>query len=923
MINKKQLDYGRQIRLLLNSIGIKTCQRLVTIALLGLLGLTTTISIPALTQNVNAYSLLKQGIELYESQQFSSAIEVWQQSASLFATQKDNLILALVWSNLSSAYQDLGQWQEAEVAIMQSLNLLKNLDNLANSPTYLEILAKALNNRGSLEWSKGQLNQALESWQQATATYAQADDRTGVIGSSLNQAKALQSLGLSLRAEETLARVQGMLEQESDPNLKALALPNLGHALRRIGKLEESEQILETSLSISKLPTAQSSALLELGNTQRALANRALARGKVAEAERYTQQAIASYQLAANTSSPEQTQAQLNLLSLWLEIEQWSQALDLLPTIQQAIAPRLAKGEIASLPPSRTAIETRLNLAQSLIQLWSQEQKQEFSFETLKIPNFSEIESILTVAVEQARNLSDLPAESYALGQLGRLYELNQQWQKAQKLTQQAFFIAQEIQAPEIGYRWEWQLGRLFNQQGDRKQAIAAYLAAVASLKSVRSDLLTINSDVQFSFRDNVAAVYRELVDLLLSAEGNAEPTQEHLAQAIETIDSLQLAEVENFLGCDLSLSGSLVQESEEVAAGSVVQKQSIFDTLDPQAAFIYPIILEDRLEVIFKLPGQPLRHQHYSLEQTAVENTLKALRKAILRGNAGLVIEKSQLVYRWLIEPFEQYLETNRQITTLVFVLDGYLRNIPMGVLYDSKKNEYLIQKNYALALLPSAQIFDLRALPERLQVLGAGITEKLQVENYRFNPLNINPELEQIKQGISSEILLNTQFTHSNMQQNLDSGDFSVVHLATHGNFSSDPEETYLLVYGSAPGTGELFRARDLDNLLRRSRQEGANPLELLVLSACQTAEGDERATLGLAGLAIRAGTRSTLATLWQVSDESTVKLMKQFYHELNTPGVTKAQALHRAQQALLNEPNYQAPYYWASYVLVGNWF
>jgi tetratricopeptide (TPR) repeat protein len=125
----------------------------------------------------------------------------------------------------------------------------------------------------------------------------------------------------------------------------------------------------------------------------------------------------------------------------------------------------------------------------------------------------------------------------------------------AQDLTQQALLLAEEIQAPDIRYRWEWQLGRLLEKQGDRKRAIAAYEEAVKTLKSVRSDLLTINSDVQFSFRDNVEPIHRKLVDLLLRTEGNSEPSQENLKQAIEVIDSLQLAELENFLSCNLSQS--------------------------------------------------------------------------------------------------------------------------------------------------------------------------------------------------------------------------------------------------------------------------------------------------------------------------------------------------------------------------------
>ncbi|NJN88720.1 MAG: CHAT domain-containing protein, partial [Leptolyngbyaceae cyanobacterium SL_7_1] len=94
------------------------------------------------------------------------------------------------------------------------------------------------------------------------------------------------------------------------------------------------------------------------------------------------------------------------------------------------------------------------------------------------------------------------------------------------------------------------------------------------------------------------------------------------------------------------------------------------------------------------------------------------------------------------------------------------------------------------------------------------------------------------------------------------------------------------------------------------------------LLVLSACQTAEGDNRAALGLAGIAVRAGARSTVATLWQLSDDAAPRLMEQFYQELVTPGVTKAEALRRAQLALLNDPQFERPYFWSPLVLVGNW-
>ncbi|MBE9039962.1 CHAT domain-containing protein, partial [Oscillatoriales cyanobacterium LEGE 11467] len=475
------------------------------------------------------------------------------------------------------------------------------------------------------------------------------------------------------------------------------------------------------------------------------------------------------------------------------------------------------------------------------------------------------------------------------------------QFSQAQTLTRQALLLVEAIQAPDIRYRWEWQLGRLWDRQGDRDGAIAAFEAAAKTLDSVRGDLLLVNPDEQFSFRDNVEPVYRGLVDLLLTREGTGEVSQERIDRATDYIDNLQLAELENFLSCDLSQTANIDRD---------------FDRIDPTAALIYPIILEDRLEVIYRLPGQPLKHHTVAIPRDELETTVRTLRRSLLRGDAGRVIEKSTQVYQWLIEPFETALENSRDLQTLVFVLDGDLRNIPMGVLYDAKTDLYLIEKSYALALLPSSQLFELQDFSDDLQVLGAGISEAVEVDDRNFSALNVTQELSSIQNSLSTELLIDSQFTPLNLEDNLNSGIFSVVHMATHGNFSSDPEETYILAYD------ELLRTNDLNSLLRGTGDATSNIIELLVLSACKTAEGDHRATLGLAGLAVRAGAKSTLATLWQVSDESTVILMERFYQELQNPGITKAQALHRAQQSLVRELKYQTPYYWAPYILVGNW-
>lgn len=248
------------------------------------------------------------------------------------------------------------------------------------------------------------------------------------------------------------------------------------------------------------------------------------------------------------------------------------------------------------------------------------------------------------------------------------------------------------------------------------------------------------------------------------------------------------------------------------------------------------------------------------------------------------------------------------------MFVLDGSLRNIPMAALYDGE--QYLIEK-YAVALTPGLRLLPPKPLErEQMKALTAGLTEARQ----GFAALShVALELNQIKSEVPSTVLLNQQFTTKAFEQKINSRPFPIVHLATHGQFSSQADKTFILTWDNR------INLNQLSNLLqtRETKDISINStLELLVLSACETAEGDKRAALGLAGVAVRAGTRSTLASLWSLDDQSSAVLMGRFYQELNRPQINKAEALRLAQIALLQNPLYSHPRYWSPYVLVGNW-
>lgn len=827
---------------------------------------------------------LQQGRDRYLAGRYAEAAQALERAVEQAQNETQR---AIALRNLSLVYQYVGRWDAAEAAIDQSLAHLQTAE-----PPDPRTLAQTLDVQGRLQFYRGDAADALATWETTAALYAELGDDAQAIQAQLHQAEALQAMGFYRRAIALFSELQVEAADQPDSAAQVERLRRLGHALREAGELARSHQALEQSLAMAEqlaLDAALPSIYDGLGST-------AYARGRFEDALNSYDQALAN--------SPEmalRVQIGLNRMRSLLALARGSVASASVPDLQR---------QIDALPPSRFSLNARINLADSLLQLAQLGQGDAVS----------QAATLLAVAVEQSRELGDRRTESYALGTLGKAYEQVGQWDDAKPLTDEALRLVQGLDVPELRYRWEWQLGRILKNQDDREGAIAAYTNALDTLQAVRRDLAAINPDAQFSFRESVEPIHRELVSLLLAPD--VEPSPADLEQARFTLESLQLAELDNFFR-EACLNARSVQ----------------IDAIDQDAAVFYPILLPDRLEVILALPGQPLqRHTAaVSAEQVTVASREFLRRVRNFRASIPALQAEAERLYDWLVRPSREALAASG-IETLVFVPDGVLRNLPLAALYDGDR--YLIQ-DYGVAIAPTLQLLEAGALEsDSLSALMGGLSEGVQ----GFSPLpGVEAELNQLQDIVSAQVILNNTFTQAEISDRIRDVPVPIVHLATHGEFSSNVEDTFILTFD------ERLNINELRDLLQTADVARPRPIELLVLSACRTAVGDDRAALGLAGVAVRSGARSTIASLWYVSDEATFRLMVALYANLASVGTTKAEALRQAQLAMLNgetefvvrggergptrtidlsqtvEPtrfNLAHPYFWSAFVLIGNW-
>ena len=726
---------------------------------------------------------------------------------------------------------------------------------------------------GMRSFRHGDFTQALIHWDVAASAYQAAGNREGQAQALVHGAEAELSLGRSPNAFDKLQKAQALAQLTGNQSLLVAVESSLGNAYLLTGREADAERVLRSSIDRARKTQSTEAAAQALNN----LGNLLAAQGRFGDASRSYREALEAASKAGKKGIA--TRASTNLARALIDDGRYGEAIALLSVLGE---------ELRALPSSHDKAYGLISVGRLHARLMGS------GIEPVSVLSLRAY-AALNDALGVAEAIQDPRASSYALGYLGELYEQGARYEDALRFAQRAIVAAQQADAPEILYRWQWQSGRLLKAQGNTEQAILAYQHAVYTLRAVRQDLAARGS--RTSFREAVGPVFFQLADLLLAQSGTlTDPKRvtQNLVDARSAVEVLKGAELQDYFQDD--------------CVTALRARTTGIDRLASNTAALYPIILQDRLELLLSMP-EGMKRFTAPVGAQALISEVRSFRVLLEKRTTHQYLPHAQKLYDWLIRPIAVELD-KAGIDTLVIVPDGALRTIPLGALHDGK--QFLIAR-YALATTPGLTLTDPQPIKrERAQVMLTGLTDAVQ----GFAPLPyVAEELQTVHKLYGGTVRENKQFTIPNMEKDLEQTPFSIVHIASHGQFDSDVNKTFLLTYEGKLGMNKLEQILGISKF----RTE---PVELLTLSACQTAAGDDRAALGLAGIAIKAGARSALATLWTVNDPASAQLVSDFYRELQNPAVSKAKALQEAQLGLLKDARYRHPNYWSAFLLIGNW-
>jgi CHAT domain-containing protein len=935
----------------------------------------------AQTPDINI--LVNEGVNNYHNGNFQGAIADWENALKLTNTPHTRVIIL---ENLARIYQKIGQNTESINKWKQAIAIYEQLNNLSEKGRILIELAQAYTLIGqpqqaiailcreSKENLQENIDQILNNCQEESAFNLIKNEQNLTIA-------LLGSLGEAYRltGEYKLAIkiLDHSLNQEINSDSYQLSLlKSRANSYFSLGKYNENRKNVAEKLSnksqemITPLQTnIEKYYSQSLRDFQKMIELITLTESQSISKVNQTNDNLVKlqiylsliplYQIVESNHFQLETMPMMSSQETILKIKEIYpiKQIDIILTTNESEAEKTKQireilGQVLPIS-SETGYET-VKLAEFLTKQLNLEQIISFD-QCVEKQEFLETKTLLNIALSTTKNdfiqnnniINDHRLASFAYGNLGKLFQICHNDNQALIYTQQAQLSAQQnLQVKDSLYFWQWQTGIILNKQAQQlrqnkneleanlkeNQAINSYQQAIDTLNEIRSDILIAQRELQFDFIDRIESLYREFAQLRLTRAtrlqnnlksinnkvnqkqiNNNFLTKNNLKQlnrdldieldsAVKTIDYLKLAQLQNYFGNDCNLKITTPQEIDKLLGENTV----VFNS----------IIFEDQTAIIVTFPDRSKKFTLINQNRQDLENKINNFRKGITNKsdrNYQQALKIGTELYNDIITPFADDLKAEN---TLVFIQDRILRSIPMAALYNQNEHKFLIEK-YPIANTPSLEvIITKKEISPQRRALILALTTGAQIDQQIFSPLTqVDDEIKAVKQQFPDSKSLVNNFDQNTLKTELNEMIYPIIHIATHGQFSAIREDSFLVT-----GNNQKLTLRQLENDIRNSQD--SNLIELLALTACETAVGDDRASLGFAGVALQAGVRSAIASLWSVNDQSTQILVTEFYQQWKQ-GKTKVKALQLAMIKVINENKTLAhPYYWSPFILIGNW-
>ncbi|KAF3884621.1 MULTISPECIES: CHAT domain-containing protein [Nostocales] len=835
------------------------------------------------------------GSVYFRTGQYAKALDFYQQSLALQKTSDDKIGSIQTLNNIGVVYVNLGNYAQAVNSYQQALNSLQECCS-----NYLGTQAATMNNLAGAYFSLGQSQKSLELAEQSANIYNRLSSTNSEEVNKQDIKLLYDYLGQNSQASQQFvsrAIVGDAFGKDSFQfQGRAINLNNIGQIYANLGKYDQALKIYQQALNIYKENNYKLGVAATLNNIARVHSNLS----KYQQAIELNQQALAIYREVGDRTGEGVTMSHLG--QIYQQQNQYAKAEEL---YQQALAIHREVSDRASEATTMKFLGDTLS-GQNQPQLAIAFYKKSVNLteeirQNLRVMPTAIQQSYTETVAERYRRLADLLLKQNRSAEAQQVLDLL-------KIQEVSDFIGIERITPKK---------TAVANSGQRGTNIETPVSQNLPLKPQEQDITQKYSVIQ----DKAIALGQELTNLRKIPQTSRTSAQEKRIAELVKLEQAITAEFNKF-----TKNPSVVALVQQLSTNSgqenlsLRQLNSLRDNLrqlNQKTVLLYPLVLEDRLELVLVTADSPPIHRPVPVKASELNQVITEFRQALVAPYKDSKNSATQL-YNWLIKPIENDIK-QADAKAIIYAPDSKLRYIPLAALYDGKN--WLVER-FIVNNITAASLTKLNNKPPAsLTTLAAAFTKgdyqvavgerKETLSGLQF----AKAEVENLAKTIqNTKILLDKEFNTQVAIPQMN--DYKIVHLATHGMLvSGNPEDSFILF-----GDGTRVTLKDIENWSLPN-------VDLVVLSACQTGLGKQlgngQEILGLGYQIQLTGAKASIASLWSVSDGGTQALMNAFYTTLKAGKLSKAEALRNAQLELLTGSNsqFKHPYYWASFILIGN--